>query len=105
MRRGKLAKARPWLDELRREGIDYEPLGVSCFGRWDSHAAAIIERLVRRAARRCGLASPAGMRRRTRARLAVEVWRRTVACVRTCLPRDEGDGGHEAAALPASSLD
>ena len=84
MRQGKLARARPWVAELAAEGVDYVPLAVSCFARWEDGAAAVIDTLAKRAARRAGLASAGGVRRRAKVRLAVEVWRRTVSCLRTC---------------------
>ena len=102
LRRLKLRKAEPWLEELAREGVVYEPLAFSAFGRAEPGAAAIIERMVRRAARRAGLASPATIRRRTWARIGVELARRSVAVVRSCLPQgaaagDELDDGLAAA--------
>ena len=93
MRRRKLQQAEPWIEELRREGIEYRPLCVSAFGRWEHGAAQMLEALVRRASRRAGLASPAAVRRRLLARLGVEVARRSVAVVRACLPGGDGSGG------------
>ena len=88
MRDAKLTKARPWIEELRAEGVDYVPMGVSCFGRWEEGAHCIIVALARRAARRAGIASHAAILRRARCRLAVEVVRRSVSCLRSCLVRD-----------------
>ena len=73
------------LAELREQGLAYEPFVVSCFGRIESGADERIRRMARRAARRRGCARSAVLERRFRQRLAVEIWRRTVAVMRRCL--------------------
>ena len=86
MRRRKLDKARGWLAEAASQGIGYEPMICSSFGRWEREADRILDDLARRAARRHGLSSHAGVARRARCALGVEIMKRLVVCVRRCLP-------------------
>ena len=72
--------------ELQAAGLEHLPAAWSCYGRASPQAADLLVRLARRAARRQGLPSAAGLLRRTRARVGVEVWRRSVAILRACLP-------------------
>ena len=92
MRHRKEVLAHPWLPEAAREGLEYQPMVVSCFGRWEDAASAVLEQLCRKAARRHGLASAAGVRRRARAALWLEMVRRLVSVVRSCLPRADAEG-------------
>ena len=86
MWQGKLRKAESWVQELRQEGIEYQPLCFSAYGRVEDGGALMLERMVRRAARRAGLPTPGTVRRRAMTRIAVEVARRSVQVVRACLP-------------------
>ena len=72
--------------ELLAAGLEHVPAAWSCYGRASQQADDLLVRLARRAARRQGLPSAAGLLRRTRARIGVEVWRRSVAILRACLP-------------------
>jgi len=72
--------------ELQAAGIEPLPAAWSCYGRAHPDADALLVRLARRAARRRGLPTAAGLLRRTRARIGVELWRRSVAILRACLP-------------------
>ena len=82
----KLRQAAPWLEEAGRAGLTYRPVTFSCYGRASPEAAAAMQQIARRAARRQGLGSPALVLRRLRARVGVELWRRSVAVMRSCLP-------------------
>ena len=77
--------------ELRAQGLTYEPFVVSCYGRLEAGADERLTRMARRAARRRGFALSAVLERRFRQRLAVEVWRRTVAVLRRCLAGREAE--------------
>ena len=88
--------------ELREQGLTYEPFVVSCFGRLEAGADERIARMARRAARRRGIARPAVLERRFRQRLAVEVWRRTVAVLRRCLAGREAELDADLAAAAAA---
>ena len=89
MARRKLRQARPWLDEAAAEQLTYLPVPFNCFGRAHPVTVDVVTRLARRAARRRGLRSHGLLLRRAWARMGVEVWRRTVAIVRACLPAGE----------------
>ena len=77
--------------ELRAQGLTYEPFVISCYGRLEAGADERVTRMARRAARRRGIARSAVLERRFRQRLAVEVWRRTVAVLRRCLAGREAE--------------
>ena len=86
MRAAKLRRLGPVaLEELRQQGLTYVPMAFSCYGRIEEGADARIARMVRRAARRRGLADSRVLERRLRQRLGVEIWRRSVAVCRRCL--------------------
>ena len=85
----KLCELGPAAAELRASGIEPLPVAWTCYGRAHPDASALLARLARRAARRRGLPSSAELLRRTRSRIGVEIWRRSVAVLRVCLPLGE----------------
>ena len=74
-------------DEMRRHGIVYVPVVVSCYGRMHPDTEVVIDRIAMQAARRFGVADHRPLLRRAKAALGVAIWRRAVAMTRACLPR------------------
>ena len=68
-----------YLEELAAQGIRYEPMVFSCFGRVHHNCAVTLERLAQQAARRQGVASHRGILRRTLKSLGVALVRRAAA--------------------------
>ena len=73
-----------YLEELAAQGIRYEPMVFSCFGRVHHNCAVTLERLAQQAARRQGVASHRGILRRTLKSLGVALVRRAVAMAKAC---------------------
>ena len=86
MRRRKRAVYARYLDALAAEGVDYQPLTWSCWGREHPDTTAVLTQLARRAARRRGVASHAPLLRRARAGIGAALARRAAAMLRACLP-------------------
>ena len=74
-----------YLEELAAQGIRYEPMVFSCFGRIHHNCAVTLERLAQQAARRQGVASHRGILRRTLKSLGVALVRRAVAMAKARL--------------------
>ena len=87
----KQAKYAPHLNELERNGIDYIPIVWSAYGRPHEAAVAAIRTMARRTARRRGHQDATTIENRTMHNIAVEIWRRNAAMVRSCWPVDTGD--------------
>ena len=77
----------PHFEELAAQDIRYIPLVFSSYGRLHPVAAATLESIARRAARRRGLGDHKLLLRRALGRIGVAIWRRAVAMVRSCLPQ------------------
>ena len=95
------------LSELQAQGITYQPLIASCYGRRSRVLTDILRAAASRAARTRDGATAAGLLRRWQRAIACEIWRRTAAMVRRCLPRPSevaaggGDWGAPEAAAEA----
>ena len=76
---------------LRQRGIRYLPLVYSCYGRAHPEASAALEAIARRACRRHGLPGHHLLLRRANCNIAVQLWRRSAAMVRACLPSSTRD--------------
>ena len=84
------------LAELQAQAITYQPLVVSCFGRRSRVLTNLLRDAALRAAHtRDGPTAGALLRRWQRA-VACEVWRRTAAMIRRCLPRPAAGAEDEA---------
>jgi hypothetical protein len=93
------------LEELRAQHIVYTPLILSCYGRRSRVLSELLRAAASRAARTRDGAHAAALLARWNKAIACEVWRRTAAMVRRCLPKpvvgvvdsqeasdDEGEG-------------
>ena len=84
------------LGELRAQNITYVPLIISCFGRRSRVLSELLRAAASRAARTRDGTSAAALLKRWHRAISCEVWRRTAAMVRRCLPRPDfavdGDG-------------
>ena len=78
------------LGELREQGVHYEPMVWSSFGRPHSATSQTLEQLARSGARRLGLRDWRPILARCRRRIAVSLQRRLVAQLRDCLHEDDG---------------
>ena len=83
--RRKSDRYRPFFAELSAAGIKYVPLAWTFWGREGDSAAAMVATLARRAARRRGLASSAGLLQRARCGIGLALAHRRAAMVRACL--------------------
>ena len=83
----KLKKYGPILDELRSEGVDYEPVVWTCWGRPGTAASSAVRSLACAAARRHGIADPAMLERRANAIIGCYIWRRAACMALACLGR------------------
>ncbi len=86
MHASKLAAYAPHAAELAAAGVAYVPLVWSAYGRPHPEAAATLEQLARRAARRRGLRCHRPLLRRALAAIGVALWRRLAAMQVACLP-------------------
>ena len=75
------------LAELRAQDISYEPLVISCFGRRSRVLTNLLRAAALRAARTRDGSSATALLQRWHRSVACEVWRRTAAMIRRCLPR------------------
>jgi len=72
------------LEELAAQGVRYEPMVFSCYGRVHHNCAVTLERLAQQAARRQGVANHRGILRRSHWHLGVALVRRAVAMAKAC---------------------
>jgi hypothetical protein len=77
------------LGELRAQNITYVPLIISCFGRRSRVLSELLRAAASRAARTRDGTSAAALLKRWHRAISCEVWRRTAAMVRRCLPRPD----------------
>ena len=75
------------LDELRAQNIVYTPLILSCYGRRSRVLSDLLRAAASRAARTRDGAFAAALLAKWHRSIACEVWRRTAAMVRRCLPK------------------
>ena len=71
---------------LGRQGIRYQPMPFSSYGRMHPSTAAILITMARGAARRQGVQGHKPILRRAQARIGAEIWKRAAAMVRACRP-------------------
>jgi hypothetical protein len=81
--------------ELQAQHITYTPLVVSCYGRRSRVLTELLRSAALRAARIRDGASGSALQRRWQRAIATEIWRRTAALVRRCLPTAVLDAGDE----------
>lgn len=74
-------------EAMRRTGMEYIPVVISCYGRFHPDSATVLERIAHQAARRAGVADSRLLLRRARAGIGVAIWRRAAAMALACLPR------------------
>jgi hypothetical protein len=75
------------LEELRAQHIVYVPLILSCYGRRSRVLSELLRAAASRAARTRDGAFAAALLAKWHRAIACEVWRRTAAMVRRCLPK------------------
>ena len=93
----KLRKYGRWLEDLRRQGLDYKPLIWSCWGRPHADVEPVLKCLAARAARRRGLTAYGETLRAAKLDIALQVQARLAHMVRACTCCDEPedvDQGH-----------
>ena len=87
MYRTKLDKYRPHFAALSAQEVRYMPLTFSCYGRLHPQTEVALDTIARVAARRRGFGDHQLLLRRAKGRIAVAIWRRAAAMVRSCLPQ------------------
>ncbi len=87
----KVAYYAPHGDALGRQGIDYQPLIWSAYGRPHPRTTTILRTLSRKLARRRGCSDAERRYRRLRAAIATEIWRRAAKQVFACWPSCDDD--------------
>ena len=90
MRMDKLHKYAAHRDDLAAQGIVYEPIIFSAYGRRHPKATDMIKFAASRAARRRGWSTATGFMKWWSRQLAAELWRRIARMTHACMPR----GGH-----------
>ena len=86
MRLRKRKEYASYLQALAAEGVEYEPLIWTCWGREHPDTTAVLLQLARQGARRGGWASHEHLRRRARASIGAALARRAAGMLRACLP-------------------
>ncbi len=87
----KVAYYAPHGDALDRQGIDYQSLIWSAYGRPHPRTTTILRTLSRKLARRRGCSDAERRHRRLRAAIATEIWRRAAKQVFACWPSCDDD--------------
>ena len=87
MRADKLEKYEPHRDDLAAQGVIYEPLIFSCYGRRHPRTTDMLKLAASRAARCRGSSKSGGLLRWWHRQLAAEIWRRAAKMVHSCTPR------------------
>ena len=75
------------LPHLNENGVRYNPLIFSCYGRIHLDAIATLESIVVRAASRREFLDHKLLLRRAHAVIGVQIWRRAARMVKVCLPK------------------
>ena len=104
-------------DDLEAQGIVYEPLIFSAYGRRHPQTTDMLKFAASRAARRRGCSNAKGLLRWWHRQLAAELWRRAARMIHSCMPRgrreyqnvgeqpdDEEDGDEMDLQLDSASL-
>ena len=72
--------------ELQDNGVKYQPLTFSAYGRTHLEADSILVGLSIRAARRRGLRDHRPILKRARNSIGIQIWNRAASMVLACLP-------------------
>ena len=97
----KKRRREPFVDEMEKVGIVYEPIIFSAFGRPHEKAVTFMNNLARQIARRKGTEMLIE-RRRIYTKVSTEIWRRAAKMIRHCLPLTREDELSESsAAIPS----
>jgi hypothetical protein len=84
----------PYLEQLARDNITYEPMVWSSYGRPHCKTLAILRTLSQRISRRHNVGSAAEVLAHLHGKITVEIWRRAAKQVMRCWPRvDDMDHG------------
>ena len=86
MRAKKVRDYADHLEELEENGIKYQPLTFSCYGRAHLEADSVLLGLAVRAARYRGLRDYRPILKRARRCISVQIWKRAASQVLACLP-------------------
>ena len=73
--------------DLEAQGIVYEPMIFSSYGRRHPRTTNMLKVAATRAARRRGWSSAAGLKKWWERQLAAELWRRAARMVHACFPK------------------
>ena len=87
MRVTKMEKYAEHRQDLLDQGIMYEPIIFSAYGRAETRANELLKLAAAKAARQRGMASSTGLLKWWRRQIAAEIWRRAARMVHACLPR------------------
>ena len=87
MRLRKLNDYAPYLQEMRGNGVRYQPMIFFAYGRLHLETDVVLLSLAIRAARRRGMRGHRFILQRTRRAIGVAIWRRAASMVLACLPR------------------
>ena len=87
MRVEKIEKYDPHREDLAAQGIRYEPIIFSAYGRRHPQTTDMLKFAASRAARRRGWSKASGLLRWWHRQLAAEVWRRAARMIHACMPR------------------
>ena len=85
MTQRKMQRYQPFADALEANGVRYQPVVWSAYGRPSTETVRLIRSMARRAARRNGLGNESLIARRYSHRLTVELWRRAARMVTACM--------------------
>ena len=87
----KLRKHDKYLCEMRAQGITYQPIIWSAWGRAHSDASTALRALATRAARRRGLVAGTDLLREIKLDIALAIQARAARMVQACMPQPEDD--------------
>ena len=89
MRIEKHQKYEPHREDLAAQGIIYEPIIFSAYGRRHPQTTDMLKFAASRAARRRGWLKAGSLLKWWHRQLAAELWRRVARMVHSCMPRDQ----------------
>ena len=87
----KTARMDPFSPELDRQGVDYRPFAISCWGRLHPAAAQMLRNAAKMKARREGMASETNLYRHFLGRVGALIWRRAARMALRCRPQGDDD--------------
>ena len=75
------------IEEVRAEGVEFQPMSWTCWGRPHAEAKATVGSMADVAARHCEDADADQLRRRAATAISIQVWKRAARMLAFCLPQ------------------